>query len=129
MGPREVWNILWNEDGSVEALERVVIWFQEGMNQYLIPIILCCMGTTGFIFWQLRWYTALLVYVCSSSLITLIIVVLMWYLRNGITELKGTQEMTDKLLEILRLLKEKELQRRAAKEGRVDPMAELGKQL
>ena len=129
MGPLEVWKALWSEEDSVESLERVVNWFHEGLSQYLLPIILCCMATTGFIFWKLHWYTTLTVYIGISLITTLVIVALMWHLKTGITELRGRQEMTEKLLELLRQVKERELRRKAEKEGRVDPLTELDKHL
>ena len=118
---------LWNsDDPSSEALEQLVGLMEKGVGEYFLPIVLCCMGTTGIIFWQLQWYKLLIIYLSCSVMMMAIVGFLFWFVKIGVKDIRDSEKATKRLIDRLNAALEK---RRAAAAGGEEPDAatQLGK--
>lgn len=94
---------VWNDDEtSLDQIEDLVRWVQGLMGNYALPIILCCTGSTAIVLWQVGWYTALYTYLIATALCLGLIMVLFWYVKAGVEDMRKGQRLALRLIQQLR---------------------------
>jgi len=116
---QECYNI-WTNETSADKLGEMLTQLQVAFQAYMAPFILGCMGTSAIVLWQLGWYRILALYVGLSSVTMLLLVALMYYVRNGVEELREREAVMELLIAAVRAMQLRKNQKREGAAVSVD---------